>query len=176
MRKFTIPILLCVALMGTPAAAQEDARILKGDPRVPTHHPAPEGWGMQSLPISPELLADIDDGRQARKKMFIAATYSSIGKPNISGGIDAFDVMPLSFSKYWQGVVLFNMNASSKNVTVRVKATGASRQTISGNFNIPGGSVVLITGQFNAFGSGVVYLKTTATGAKAVTTALCSGC
>ena len=176
MRRLVVAALLSFTMICLPVAAQEDARILKGDSRVPTHHVAPEGWDMQSLPISPELLAELRDGREARKWMYIAATYTSILQPDISGGIDAFDVMPLPYSPYWQGVVLFNLSSSTKVVTVKCKATGASRQTIGGDFVLPGGSIVLISGQFNAFGEGVVYLKTTVTGAKKVHTAVCSGC
>jgi len=108
--------------------------------------------------------------------MLIAISYSSILMPDIAGGIDAFDVMPLSFSSYWHGVVLFNLSAASRNATVKIKATGVSKQLLKGSFFVPGGSIVLIRGQFDPFGTGVVLFKTTATGARAVWTAVCAGC
>jgi hypothetical protein len=169
-------LIIAVLAIASPLAAQEDARVLKGDARVPTVHDAPAGWGMQSLPIDPAFLAELrNDPLVGKKVVYIAATYASISEPDISGGIDAFDCMPLSFSRYYQGVVIFNL-AGARTVNVKVKTTGASRQTMSGRFTLGANSITLIWGRWDAFGVGVVYFKTTVQGAKAVTSAVCSGC
>lgn len=167
---------LAVLIIASPVLAQEQARIFKGDTRALIPHEAPEGWRMKYLPILPEMLAELRaEPKYAAKKIIIAATYTSISLPDIGGGIDAFDVTPLSSLPYWQGVVLFNL-AGTRIVKVKVKATGASKQTLQGTFSVPGGSVVVISGQFDPFGDGVVFIKTTATGARAVKSAVCAGC
>jgi len=178
MRRFTAAVLgSLLIIVAFPVGAQEDARILKGDTRVPIQHDAPEGWEMFSLPLGPDALAELrSQPWAARKTMLIAISYSSILMPGLTAGIDAFDVMPLATTPYWQGVVLFNVSAASRNTTVKIRATGVSRQLLQGTFFVPGGSIVLIRGQFRAFGNGVVRIKVTATGAKLVWTAVCSGC
>lgn len=177
MRRFAAAAIFAILIVvASPVAAQEDARILKGDARVPTQLEAPDGWEMYSLPIEPGMLTDFRSQQRAKKTMFIALSYASISKPEIGSGIDAFDITPLSFADYWHGIVIFNLSANAKTVKVKIKAKGASKQTLSGTFTIPANSIVLITGEWGAFGEGVVFFKTTVTGSKAVTTAVCSGC
>lgn len=171
-----VSIVFCLLVVLPAGAQQEEARILKGDTRVPIAGPAPAGWEFLWLPIDDDLRATLEAQRRAAKTTHIAATYTSILKPSITGGIDAFDVSPLSFAAYYQGVVVFNTSSSSRSVTVTVKTSGASHQTISGRFVLPPNSMGLALGQFKPFGVGVVFLKTQVTGAKAVTSAVCSGC
>lgn len=169
--------LLALVLLASPVSGQDELAFLKLGAEGIVEIEAPEGWLAESMPIDPELAARLREGPQHRKVVQIMATYLKLGEPALGNGIDQHDVLPLTgSSSNWHGVVIANLGGA-RYVNVKVKASGATRQTLVGNgMYLPAGSVTLIKGRWNGFGGGMVYFTTTVTGAKRALTCVCAGC
>ena len=169
--------LVVLLVAATPVSGQDELAFLKLASGGITPIDAPEGWTAESMPLDPELASQLREGPQHRKVVQIMASYTKLGEPALGNGIDSHDVLPLAGSySNWQGVVIANLGGA-RYVNVKVKATGATRQTLVGNgMYLPANSVTIIKGSWNPFGSGMVYLKTTVSGAKKALTCVCAGC
>ena len=169
-------VLFALVLLTSPVSGQDELQFLK-NPGALLPIEAPAGWTAESMPIDPAMAAQLREGPQYRKTVQIMATYVKLGEPALGNGIDQHDVLPLmGSSSNWHGVVIANLGGA-RYVNLKVKATGATRQTLVGNgMYLPASSVTIIRGRWNPFGSGMVYLTTTVTGAKRALTCVCAGC
>lgn len=109
MKRILATLLFCAVAL--PAAAQDldMLRLLKADGRVGIE--ADLGGGLYSITLPAN--SDLAVRESAGKSAFSYIVYTSIGKPDITGGIDAFDVMPLEFAEYWYALVVANFGATS---------------------------------------------------------------
>ena len=166
-----------VLAVATPVAAQQqDARILKGavNWQEPDRHVVrADGLGILTYSLP-------EDARQARgaKSLFPYIVYTSIGRPTISGGIDAFDINPLEFARYYYAMIVANLGTTTARGKFTLKLTGPTRWTRTfPNTSVSGRTFTVLYYREEPLNRvGNYLLKGTFKGAGSTKSRFCAGC
>jgi len=182
-----VALLLIVAPTGARAQAStapQDpvtfARMLKADPRTAREIDLGDGLaGLAfAIPRGNDAQMTAPRGAAGRKTAFPYIAYTSISKPSIGGGIDAFDVTPLTFAKYYYVLIVANLGSSSITGKVTFKIGGPVRRTRTfRSVNIPGSTLIALFFQDSPLNRiGNYSLKVSFSGIGAAKSRFCAGC
>lgn len=181
MKRTCFAVVLSILLLAsglTPVLAQEDARKLKLDTRKPiASYVREDGLGVTVFELDDALL-DAVKVRRGGKSAFAYIAYTSIGKPSLIGGIDAFDLMPLEFTPYYYALAVANLGTGSHrgSVTLRLRGPKAWTENFSG-VSIQGRTITVLWWKAPALNRVGNYLfKGVMTGAGAARSRFCAGC
>ena len=167
---------LVLTLTAPVSAQQQDARTMKGvvNWQEPNHHVVrADGLGILTYTLP-------DNARQTRsaKSVFPYIVYTSISRPGLSSGIDAFDLRPLEFARYYYALVVANFGTSTARGTFTLKLTGPTKWTRTfPNTTVSGRTFTVLYYQGQPLNrTGNYLLKGTFKGAGSTKSRFCAGC
>lgn len=160
------------------AEAQELSRLLKGDLRTPVEQVVREdGLGMTVFELTPEAARRMRP-QQRGKAAVPYIVYTTILKPDITGGIEAFDVTPLEFTSYYYGFVVANLGNSPHVGNVSFSLNGPVKWKRSfNNVSINGGTITVLWIEANPLNRvGSYQITGVMSGAGSMKSRFCAGC
>lgn len=165
------------SIPASPSWAQDWQRALKNDHRRPriVHQ---GDWTLAELSLTPELRKAARTLHARSKSLFLGPAYASISRPSLIGGIDAFDVLPLEFSRYYYGIVIFNLGGR-RSVNVKLTIVGPRRLTGNGSLSLSGNSVTVAyysADPLNRIGRYTMKWKVPGAKPGHVLSSFCAGC
>ena len=166
-----------VVLLAASAGAQELPRSIKGDPRQPElTYVRPDGLGVTEISLTAAQVEALRRG--SSKTAFAYIAYTSISEPDLIGGIDAFDLLPLEFVGYYFALAVANFSALPHTGTVTMKLSGPTPWTERFNgVTVNGNTVTVLWWRAAPLQRVGNYLfKGTMSGAGSMKSRFCAGC